>query len=167
MASSYGGRCSQQNRCTLKSARRPRKDKQPVPNEPTPTKVARERSASKRTIASFSNKTGPVATVALESCRTVNIGTGNWYTTICLPEVIDELRKNNRNRRIVLLHGLTTPGAFPYHPSTWAVVVDGDEPSSVDDSRLNRLIDAVSIVWTTVQTQSAATCTKLNYPPHA
>ncbi|GBP35578.1 hypothetical protein EVAR_17440_1 [Eumeta japonica] len=28
----------------------------------------------------------------------------NWYTTTCLPEVIDELRKNNRKRRITLHH---------------------------------------------------------------
>ncbi|GBP35924.1 hypothetical protein EVAR_91475_1 [Eumeta japonica] len=34
-----------------------------------------------------------------ENCRTVN---SDWYTTICLPEVIDELRKNNRKRRIIL-----------------------------------------------------------------
>ncbi|GBP26672.1 Mariner Mos1 transposase [Eumeta japonica] len=28
----------------------------------------------------------------------------DWYTTICLPEVIDEFRKNNRKRRIILYH---------------------------------------------------------------
>ena len=27
-----------------------------------------------------------------------------WYTTICLPEVINELRRTNRNRRIILHH---------------------------------------------------------------
>lgn len=70
-------------------------------DEPKPTKVARVKSASKRMIASFFNKTGHVATVALENRRTVN---SDWYTTICLPEVIDELRKNNRKRRIILHH---------------------------------------------------------------
>ncbi|GBP68206.1 Histone-lysine N-methyltransferase SETMAR [Eumeta japonica] len=25
-----------------------------------------------------------------------------WYTTICLPEVFEEIRKNNRQRRIIL-----------------------------------------------------------------
>ncbi|GBP01913.1 Laminin subunit gamma-1 [Eumeta japonica] len=60
--------------------------------EPKPTKVARERSAPKRMIAPFLNKTGHVTTIGLENCYTVN---SDWYTTICLPEVIDELRKNN------------------------------------------------------------------------
>ncbi|GBP48376.1 hypothetical protein EVAR_96414_1 [Eumeta japonica] len=27
-----------------------------------------------------------------------------WYTTICLPEVFEEIRKNNRQRRIILHH---------------------------------------------------------------
>ncbi|GBP71633.1 hypothetical protein EVAR_53116_1 [Eumeta japonica] len=40
--------------------------------ERKPTKVARERSASKQVITSFFNKTGHVATVALENCRTAN-----------------------------------------------------------------------------------------------
>ncbi|GBP40023.1 hypothetical protein EVAR_19150_1 [Eumeta japonica] len=63
--------------------------------------MARERSTSKRMIASFVNKTGHVATVALKNCRTVN---SDLYTTIFLPEIIDELRKNNRYRRIILHH---------------------------------------------------------------
>ncbi|KAG5308729.1 MOS1T transposase, partial [Pseudoatta argentina] len=42
-----------------------------------------------------------VATVALENRRTVNT---DWYTIICLPEVINELRRTNRNRRIILHH---------------------------------------------------------------
>ncbi|GBP04454.1 hypothetical protein EVAR_3844_1 [Eumeta japonica] len=52
-------------------------------------------------IASFLNKTGHVANFALENYRTVN---SDWYTTICLPEVFDELRKNNRKRRTILHH---------------------------------------------------------------
>jgi len=52
-------------------------------------------------IAFFFRKNGPVATVALEDRRTVN---AKWYITICLPEVIDEIRKNNRKRRIILHH---------------------------------------------------------------
>ncbi|GBP47866.1 hypothetical protein EVAR_43558_1 [Eumeta japonica] len=67
-------------------------------DEPKPIKVARERSASKRMIASCFNKIGHVATVALENYHTVN---GDWYTTICLPYAIDELRKNNR---CIILH---------------------------------------------------------------
>lgn len=52
-------------------------------------------------IACFFGCTGHVATIPLEDRRTVN---ADWYTTICLPEVIDEIRKNNRNRRIILHH---------------------------------------------------------------
>jgi len=69
--------------------------------EPNPTKVVRGRSAAKRMVASFFAKSGHVATVALKDRRTVN---ADWYTTICLPEVIDEFRKNNRKRRIILHH---------------------------------------------------------------
>ncbi|GBP02676.1 hypothetical protein EVAR_70506_1 [Eumeta japonica] len=63
------------------------------------TKVARERSSSKRMVASFFNKTGHVLTVVLENCRTVN---SDWYTIICFSEVIDELLKNNRKLCIIL-----------------------------------------------------------------
>ncbi|GBP32320.1 hypothetical protein EVAR_25574_1 [Eumeta japonica] len=42
-----------------------------------------------------------LATVAVQNCRNVN---DEWYTSICLPEVIDELRKNNRKRHIILHH---------------------------------------------------------------
>ncbi|GBP04575.1 Mariner Mos1 transposase [Eumeta japonica] len=70
-------------------------------DEPKPIKVERERSASKRIIATFLNKTGHLANFALENYRTVN---SDRYTTICLPEVIDDLRKNNRKRPIILHH---------------------------------------------------------------
>ena len=70
-------------------------------NEPKPTKVVYSRSAAKQMIACFFGYTGHVTTVALEDRRTVNT---DWYTTICLPEVINELRKTNRNRRIILHH---------------------------------------------------------------
>ncbi|GBP21968.1 hypothetical protein EVAR_7185_1 [Eumeta japonica] len=43
-------------------------------------------------IASFFNKARHVATVALNNCHTVN---SDWYMAICLPEVIDELRKGD------------------------------------------------------------------------
>ena len=70
-------------------------------NELKPTKVTRSRSTSKKMVASFVSKSGHVATICLEDRKTVN---ADWYTTICLPEVIAELRKNNRNRRIILHH---------------------------------------------------------------
>jgi len=56
-------------------------------------------------IAYFFDYTGYVAIVALEDQRTVNT---DWYTTICLPEVINKLRRINRNRRIILHHGNAT-----------------------------------------------------------
>lgn len=64
-----------------------------------PTKVVRTRSTSKKMVATFVAKSGHVATIALEDRRTVK---ADWYTTICLPAVISELRKNNPNRRIIL-----------------------------------------------------------------
>ena len=51
--------------------------------------------------ACFFGKTGHVAIVPLEQCRTVN---SEWYTTICLPGVFQEIRKTNRRRRIILHH---------------------------------------------------------------
>lgn len=70
-------------------------------NEAKPTKVVRSRSASKKMIASFFKITGHVATVALDNQKTVN---ADWYTTICLPNVLAEIRKNNPKRRIILHH---------------------------------------------------------------
>lgn len=70
-------------------------------DEPNPTKVVRARSTSKQMIACFFGKTGHVATVPLEQRRTVN---SEWYTTICLPVVFQEIRKTNRRRRITLHH---------------------------------------------------------------
>ena len=69
-------------------------------SEPKPTKIVRSRSAAKQMIACFFSYT-VVATVALEDRRIVNT---DWYITICLPEVINELRRTNRNRRIILHH---------------------------------------------------------------
>lgn len=70
-------------------------------DEPNPTKVVRSRSTSKKMIACFFGCTGHVATIPLEDRRTVN---AEWYTTICLPTVFDEIRKNNKKRRIILHH---------------------------------------------------------------
>jgi len=68
-------------------------------NEPKPTKVVRSRSSVKQMIACFFGHSGHVATVALKDRRTVNTA---WYTIISLPEVINESRRTNRNRRIIL-----------------------------------------------------------------
>lgn len=70
-------------------------------DEPKPTKVVRSRSTSKKMVATFVAKSGHVATIELEDRRTV---TAEWYTTVCLPQVIAELRKSNPNRRIILHH---------------------------------------------------------------
>ncbi|CAH1987924.1 unnamed protein product [Acanthoscelides obtectus] len=53
--------------------------------EEKPTKVIRSQSVSKKMVATFQ--------------RTV---TADWYTTICLPKFITELRKINPERRIIL-----------------------------------------------------------------
>lgn len=70
-------------------------------DELKPTKVARARSTSKQMVACFFGKSGLVATVPLKERKTVN---SEWYTTICLPEVFEEIRKINRRRRITLHH---------------------------------------------------------------
>ncbi|CAH1999729.1 unnamed protein product [Acanthoscelides obtectus] len=50
-------------------------------------------------VATFVSKAGHIATIPLNEQRTV---TADWYTTICLPKVISELRKINPERRIIL-----------------------------------------------------------------
>ncbi|CAH1964710.1 unnamed protein product [Acanthoscelides obtectus] len=50
-------------------------------------------------VATFVSKAGHIATIPLNEQRTV---TADWYTTICLPKVITELRKINPERRITL-----------------------------------------------------------------
>lgn len=70
-------------------------------DENKPTKVIRSRSVSKKMIASFFQISGHVATMVLEDRRTVN---ADWYTTVSLAEVIQECRRNNPNRRIILHH---------------------------------------------------------------
>ncbi|CAH1990240.1 unnamed protein product [Acanthoscelides obtectus] len=56
--------------------------------EEKPTKAIRSRSVSKKNVATFVSKSATV--------------TADWYTTICLPKVIIELRKINPERRIIL-----------------------------------------------------------------
>ncbi|CAH2014188.1 unnamed protein product [Acanthoscelides obtectus] len=64
-----------------------------------PTKVIRSRSVSKKMVAPFVSKAGHIATIPPNEQRTV---TADWYTTICLPNVITELRKINPEKRIIL-----------------------------------------------------------------
>ncbi|GBP93741.1 hypothetical protein EVAR_67033_1 [Eumeta japonica] len=66
-----------------------------------PIKVARGKKPLNGCVLFFFNKTGHVATVVLENFRTVN---SDWNTIICLPEIIDELRKNYRKGGIILHH---------------------------------------------------------------
>lgn len=65
--------------------------------EVNPKKLVKQ----KKMIVSFFSKTGHVATIALEDCKSVN---DDWYTTICLPEMIAEVRKNNAEHQIILHH---------------------------------------------------------------
>ncbi|CAH1962521.1 unnamed protein product [Acanthoscelides obtectus] len=67
--------------------------------EEKPTKVIRSRSVPKKMVATFVSKAGHIATIPLNEQRTVTV---DWYTTICLPKVITELRKVNPERRIIL-----------------------------------------------------------------
>ncbi|CAH1987794.1 unnamed protein product [Acanthoscelides obtectus] len=52
-----------------------------------------------KTVATFVSKAGHIATIPHKEQRTV---TADWYTTICLPKVITELRKINPEGRIIL-----------------------------------------------------------------
>ena len=52
-------------------------------------------------VACFFGINGHVATVPLRERRTVN---SDWYTTICLLKVLEEIRKTNKKRRIILHH---------------------------------------------------------------
>ncbi|CAH1961620.1 unnamed protein product [Acanthoscelides obtectus] len=67
--------------------------------EEKPTKVIRSRSVLKKMVATFVSKAGHIATIPLNEQRTVS---ADWYTTICLPQVITELRKINTESRIIL-----------------------------------------------------------------
>ncbi|GBP22518.1 hypothetical protein EVAR_84755_1 [Eumeta japonica] len=42
-----------------------------------------------------------MVTLPLKNRETVNL---EWHTAVCLPEVFEEIRKNNRPRRIILHH---------------------------------------------------------------
>ena len=58
-----------------------------------PTKVARARRTSTQMLVCFFGKTGHVVIVPLEQRRRVN---SEWYPTICLPVVFQEIRRTNR-----------------------------------------------------------------------
>lgn len=60
-------------------------------DEAKPIKIIRSLSVSNNMVATFDSKAGNVVTVPLRDQRTVNT---DWYTTICLSEVIAELRKS-------------------------------------------------------------------------
>ncbi|KAG5315042.1 SETMR methyltransferase, partial [Pseudoatta argentina] len=57
-----------------------------------------DRDTAQHTLEAWAGERGVLVQV---DRRTVNI---DWCTTICLPEVINELRRTNRNRRIILHH---------------------------------------------------------------
>ena len=78
-------------------------------DEPNPTKVPSTRCTSKQMISCFFWKTGHVTIVRLEQRRTVN---SEWYTTIFLPVVFQEIRKTNRQRPHSLF--TTTMRALPH-----------------------------------------------------
>ncbi len=71
--------------------------------EDPPTKFKRSRSVNKKMVASFFMKTGHLASVPLEDRRTVN---SEWYTTVCLPEIFEEVcaKRPVRRTRGLLLH---------------------------------------------------------------
>ncbi|GBP58842.1 Histone-lysine N-methyltransferase SETMAR [Eumeta japonica] len=69
--------------------------------EPKSTKGILAKSTLKQMVACFFGINGHMVTVPLENRKIVN---SEWYATICLPEVFEEIAKNNRQRRIILHH---------------------------------------------------------------
>lgn len=67
-------------------------------DEPNPTKLVHARSTSKQMVACFFGIPGQVATVPVEKRKLVN---SEWYTNVCLPEVIGEIQKMSKKRRII------------------------------------------------------------------
>lgn len=65
-------------------------------DDPTPTMVKRQRALKKVMYAVFFRSTGLVKAIKLEGQKTV---TANWYTTKCLPEILQEV-----NVRGLMLH---------------------------------------------------------------
>lgn len=76
------------------------------PDEDNPTKVKRARSTGKQMVASFFTRTGHVATVALPLKSTLN---AEWYTTICLPEVLRKVREKRPRGKILFHHDNARP----------------------------------------------------------
>ncbi|GBP61702.1 hypothetical protein EVAR_89081_1 [Eumeta japonica] len=68
-------------------------------DELNPTKVIRAKSTLKQMFARFFGMSGHAVTVPLENRKTVN---SEWYTTTSLPGVFEEIRKNNRQHRVIL-----------------------------------------------------------------
>lgn len=78
-------------------------------DEPPPTKVTRAKSVSKQMVAIFFRRSGPVAAIPLVERKTVN---AEWYCTICLPKVFEELSKTRPKaglRRLFLHHDNARP----------------------------------------------------------
>ena len=65
-------------------------------DDPTPTILKRQRSMKKGMYAVFFRSTGLVKAIKLEGQKTV---TANWYTTQCLPQILQEV-----NVRGLMLH---------------------------------------------------------------
>ncbi|GBP23713.1 Histone-lysine N-methyltransferase SETMAR [Eumeta japonica] len=70
-------------------------------DEPNPTKVIHAKSTLKQMLPIFFGRNGHLVTVPLENRKTVN---SEWCMTICFPEVFEEIRKDNRQCRIILHH---------------------------------------------------------------
>ncbi|GFW41965.1 uncharacterized protein TNCV_6741 [Trichonephila clavipes] len=57
-------------------------------DDPTPTMVKRQRAMKKEVYTVFFRSTGLVKAFKLEGQKTVTV---NWYTTECLPEILQEV----------------------------------------------------------------------------
>lgn len=74
--------------------------------ENIPTKFRQKKSVGKQMIACFFSKSGHLATVPLGEQKTVN---SEWYTTICLPSVMEKIRVRRSKSHTILHHDNAAP----------------------------------------------------------
>ncbi|GBP24979.1 hypothetical protein EVAR_94273_1 [Eumeta japonica] len=68
-------------------------------DEPNPIKEIRAKSTLKQMVAWFFGINEHTVIVPLDNGKTIN---SKWHTTICLPVVFEEIRKDYRQLRIIL-----------------------------------------------------------------
>ena len=74
-------------------------------NEEKPTKLRRSSSVGKKMVATFFCRSGHVVTVPLQDRRTV---TAEWYSTVCLPKVVEKMKELRSRSRLLFHHDIAS-----------------------------------------------------------